>query len=206
MLCSGKWLWRFPIERESFGEESLLVNLGRYKVGGPLERRTRFWWDMWVGDSKLKDLFPLLFRIAANNSAIVADLWGRQEGGVRVQEGEDFWFGKLRRKGTFKVNSYYRSLKEDNSPLFPEKEVWGSYAPLRTRFFAWEAVWDKISTIDMLMRRGWSMANRCNLCKENEETANHILIHCVRQGILELIVFFVWGGVGAPGFREKFAS
>ena len=23
---------------------------------------------------------------------------------------------------------------------------------------------------------------------------------------MELIVFFVWGGVGAPGFREKFAS
>ncbi|RVW40733.1 putative ribonuclease H protein [Vitis vinifera] len=127
-------------------------------------RRTRFWWDMWVGDSKLKDLFPLLFRIAANSSAIVADLWGRQEGGgggwevhfrrpfqdweleevnrflgyisaVRVQEGEDFLVWKIERKGTFKVNSYYRSLKEDNSPLFPEKEVWDSYAPLRTRFF-----------------------------------------------------------------------
>ncbi|RVX16130.1 hypothetical protein CK203_014543 [Vitis vinifera] len=119
--------------------------------------QTRFWWDMWVGDSKLKDLFPLLFGIAANNSAIVADLWGRQEGGgggwevhfrrpfqdweleevnrflgyisaVRVQEGEDFLVWKIERKGTFKVNSYYRSLKEDNSPVFPEKEVWGSYA------------------------------------------------------------------------------
>ena len=22
------------------------------------------------------------------------------------------------------------------------------------------------------------MVNRCNLCKENEESANHILIHC----------------------------
>ena len=26
-------------------------------------RHTRFWWDIWVGDSKLKDFFPLLFRI-----------------------------------------------------------------------------------------------------------------------------------------------
>ena len=179
---------------------------------------------MWVGDSKLKDLFPLLFRIAANNSAIVADLWGRQEGGggcwevhfrrpfqdweleevnrflsyisaVRVQEGEDFLVWKIERKGTFKVNSYYRSLKEDNSPLFPVKEVWGSYAPLRTRFFAWEAVWGKISTIDMLMRRGWSMANRCNLCKENEETANHILIHCGKTRDLWNLLFSSFGVV-----------
>ncbi|WKA06598.1 hypothetical protein VitviT2T_024493 [Vitis vinifera] len=45
-------------------------------------RRTRFWWDYWVGDSKLKELFPLLFRIATHNSAIVADLWGTQGGGV----------------------------------------------------------------------------------------------------------------------------
>ena len=44
-------------------------------------RRTRFWWDIWVGDSQLKDLFLLLFRIATHNSAVVADLWGRQGGG-----------------------------------------------------------------------------------------------------------------------------
>ena len=91
---------------------------------------------------------------------------------------EDSLIWKIERKGKFSVKSYYRSLKVENKPLFPEKEVWGSRAPLRTRFFAWEAVWGKISTVDMLMRRGWSMVNRCNLCKENEESADHILIHC----------------------------
>ena len=34
-------------------------------------RSTRFWWDIWVGDSKLKDTFPQLFRMATNNSAVV---------------------------------------------------------------------------------------------------------------------------------------
>ncbi|RVX16746.1 hypothetical protein CK203_006242 [Vitis vinifera] len=74
----GKWLWRFSLERESFGGKSLLVNLERGKGVGPLER---FWWDYWAGESKLKDLFPLLFRIASHNSALVADLWGRQGDG-----------------------------------------------------------------------------------------------------------------------------
>ena len=118
----------------------------------------------WVGDSKLKELFPLLFRIATHNSAVVADLWGRQGGGgrdwevhfrrpfqdweleevnrflvhisaVKVQEEEDSLVWKIERKGKFSVKSYYRSLKVENNPLFPAKEVWGSCAPLRTRFF-----------------------------------------------------------------------
>ena len=108
-------------------------------------RSTRFWWDIWVGDSKLKDTFPQLFRMATNNSAAVADLWGRQGGGggvwevhfrrsfqdweleevsrflehisaVKVQEGEDFLVWKIERRGKFSVKSYYRSLKEDNNP------------------------------------------------------------------------------------------
>ena len=44
-------------------------------------RLVRFWWDIWVRDFKLKDLFPLLFRNATHNSAAMADLWGRQGGG-----------------------------------------------------------------------------------------------------------------------------
>ena len=59
---------------------------------------------------------------------------------IKVQKGEDSLFWKIERKGKFNVKSYYRSLKDENSPLFPAKEVWGSYAPFRIHFFAWEAV------------------------------------------------------------------
>ena len=45
-------------------------------------------------------------------------------------------------------------------------------------FLAWEAVWGKFLTVDMLMKRGWSMVNRCSLCKDNKESVDHILIHC----------------------------
>ena len=40
------------------------------------------------------------------------------------------------------------------------------------------------------------MVNRCNLCKENEESTNHILIHCGKA--LDFVAFFFWGGVGVP--------
>ena len=41
----------------------------------------------------------------------------------------------------YSVKSYYISLRAKNNLLFPAKEVWGSGAPLKTPFFAWEAVW-----------------------------------------------------------------
>ena len=70
----GMGLWK---EIRKGWEEFLLRTSIRIGNG----RRTRFWWDIWVGDSKLKDLFPLLFRIATHNSVVVADLWERQGGG-----------------------------------------------------------------------------------------------------------------------------
>ena len=33
-------------------------------------------------------------------------------------------------------------------------------------------------TIDQLKRRGRALANRCCLCEEDEETIDHMLIHC----------------------------
>ena len=50
------------------------------------------------------------------------------------------------------------------------------------------------------------MVNRCSLCKENEESANHILIHCGKTRGFGLCCFLLLGGVGVPGFSEKSAS
>ena len=127
-------------------------------------RHTRFWWDIWAGNSKLKDLFPTLFRIAAHKSTSMADLWGTQGGedgcwevhfrrsfqdwelekvtrflehisAIKVQEGEDSLAWKNDGRWKFNVKSYYKSLRAENSFLFPAKEIWGSYVPFRTRFF-----------------------------------------------------------------------
>ncbi|RVX00295.1 Transposon TX1 uncharacterized 149 kDa protein [Vitis vinifera] len=166
----GKWLWRFSLERESFWRK-VIVGDG----GGGWEVHFRRPFHDW----ELGEVSRFLIHISA----------------IKVQEGEDSLIWKIERKGKFSVKSYYRSLKVENSPLFPAKEVWGSHAPLRTRFFAWEAVWGKISTVDMLMRRGWSMVNRCVLCKENEESADHILIHCGKTRELWTMVLSSFGVV-----------
>ena len=77
---------------------------------------------------------------------------------LKVQEGEDSLAWKNDGRGKFSVKSYYKSLRAESNFLFPANEIWGLCAPLRSRFFAWEAIWGKILTVDMLMKRGWSMA------------------------------------------------
>ena len=37
------------------------------------------------------------------------------------------------------------------------------------------------------------MVNRCNLCKENEESANHILIHCIKTRELWTFLLALFG-------------
>ena len=133
----------------------------------------------------MKDLFLTLFKIAAHKTASMADLWGRQGGegkcwevhfrrsfqdwelkevthfleyisAVKVQELEDSLVWKNDGKGKFNVKSYYRSLRAENSFLFRAKEIWGLYTPLRTCFFAWEAVWGKFLTMDFVKTvRNW---------------------------------------------------
>ena len=48
------------------------------------------------------------------------------------------------------------------------------------------------------------MVNRCSLCKDSEESANHILIHCDRiKTTLDIVVNNCWFGLGVLGFSEK---
>ena len=159
----------------------------------------------------MKDLFLTLFRIAAHKTASMADLWGRQGGegrcwkvhfrrsfqdwelkevthfleyisAVKVQELEDSLVWKNDGKGKFNVKSYYRSLRAENSFLFPAKEIWGSYTPLRTRFFCLG------SSLGKIFNNG--------LCKDSEELADRVLIHCGKMrelGTLLLTSFeLVW--------------
>ena len=61
---------------------------------------------------------------------------------------------------------------------FPVEVVWNGWVPLKACFFAWEASSGKAQTLDQLQRRGWILANRCFLGHIEEESIDHILLHC----------------------------
>ena len=72
----------------------------------------------------------------------------------------------------------YKSLHPSPTIEFPYRSVWNLVVPPKLGFFAWEATWGKVLTLDQLKRRGMTFANRCFLCEEDKETIDHLLIHC----------------------------
>ena len=47
--------------------------------------------------------------------------------------------------------------------------------PTKVAFFAWEATWGKVLTLDRLQRRGWQFPNCCFLCGCAEESVKEVL-------------------------------
>ncbi|RVX20185.1 Transposon TX1 uncharacterized 149 kDa protein [Vitis vinifera] len=93
----------------------------------------------------------------------------------------------------FFVKSLYNTLDSGGAVPFPWRIIWSPCVPTKVGFFAWEASWGKVLTQDQLKRRGWILANRCFLCCDDEETINHILIHCPKARVLWNLVFSLFG-------------
>ncbi|RVW34291.1 hypothetical protein CK203_092982 [Vitis vinifera] len=97
------------------------------------------------------------------------------------------------RSGVFSVKSLYSTLEPGGSALFPYVGIWRACVPPKVAFFAWEASWGKILTLDQLQRRGYSLANRCFLCLAEAETVDHLLLHCVMTRALWNLLFSLFG-------------
>ena len=48
-------------------------------------------------------------------------------------------------------------------------------------------------TMDHLKRKGWTVANKCFLCHEEEELVDHILIHCDKTRVVWHLLFSLFG-------------
>ena len=51
-------------------------------------------------------------------------------------------------------------------------------APPRVTFFVWSAALGKILALDNLRKKNMVLINRCEMCKKDEETIDHLLLHC----------------------------
>jgi len=92
----------------------------------------------------------------------------------------------LNTKGCFAVRYFYlklldlsySSLETLNGGGFPYKLIWRSLAPVKVSFFVWEASHGKILTCDNLQKKGFTLVNRCFMCKGDSESMSHLLFHC----------------------------
>ena len=100
---------------------------------------------------------------------------------------------KENKNGTFSVKSFYSSLSRDIKTPFPARTIWTPWVPIRASFFGWEAAWSRLLTTDRLKRFDWSIPNRCFLCKNQEETIDHLLLFCEKTIMLWLLILSLFG-------------
>ena len=171
-----------------------------------------FWRDKWCGDLPLCDSFPSLFALPVSKEVWVKGVWNVSEGEgswspqftrhfndwevveveslllwlrrKRVNMDEDRVLWTQVKSGKFTVKFLYKALELDSLVYFPMKIIWNSRVQPKVSFFAWEASWGKVLTLDQIQKRGWALANRCYLCHINEESIDHLLIHCVKARAL----------------------
>ncbi|RVX14298.1 putative mitochondrial protein [Vitis vinifera] len=181
-----------------------------FKVGKGT--KIRFWKDPWCGEVELARRFPQLFNMAAQRSATVGELWDHNSDlgswnlrflrgfndwelnmvvellqilrSQRITMEEDLALWKGGKNGKFEVKEAYELLISHSTLLFPKKGIWVENVPSKLAFFAWEATWGRVLTLDRLQKRGWQLPNRCYLCGMDEENVNHLLIHCTMARVL----------------------
>jgi hypothetical protein len=58
------------------------------------------------------------------------------------------------------------------------KLIWKAWATPKAKHHAWLALQNRLLTADRLQRRGWENCGLSPLCKQTEETNNHLFVHC----------------------------
>jgi hypothetical protein len=180
-----------------------------------------FWEDVWCWETSLKDSFPRLFSITSLKEASIADNVERSNDGVQWNivftrlihdwevdvlasfysclylfkfrghlEDKLWWIPSS--KGFFEVSTFYRVLSPPGSISFPWKGIWRTKAPPRVTFFAWTAARSKILTIDNIRQGGMIVVNRW-LCESDEESMDHLLLHCGVAYALWNVIFSRFG-------------
>ncbi|KAJ9677832.1 hypothetical protein PVL29_022672 [Vitis rotundifolia] len=210
----GVGLWKEIMKEADWCWNNMVFKVGK-------GTKISFWKDTWCGEVGLARRFPNLFNVAAQKNATVGELWDQSAGqggwnlrfirrfndweltlvdellqilrSQRISLEEDLAVWKGGKNGKCEVKDAYGLVTSHSTPMFPKKGVWVENVPSKLAFFAWEATWGRVLTIDRLQKRGWQMPNRCYLCGSEEENVNHLLIQCTVAGGLWGMVLSLFG-------------
>lgn len=76
------------------------------------------------------------------------------------------------------MKSCYSFISKGREFLGLWKDVCNVGIPLKVQFFMRTTVSEKLSTMDMLRRKGFYLPNICLLCHHDAEPLSHLLLHC----------------------------
>jgi hypothetical protein len=195
------WKGLMNVKEEFFSRGTMVIGNGQ---------KTRFWEDIWLGDTPLKDQYPMLYNIVNHANVTVAQAlasnalnigfrrvltpykWDRwvdlvtRVMSVQRTDSEDTFRWKLTNSGSFTVKSMYLDLLNDHT-MYLKKYIWKIKVPLKIRIFMWFLHKGVILTKDNLIKRNWHGCTKCCFC-DQEETIQHLFISCPFARILWRII------------------
>ena len=184
-------------------------------------KRFHFWKDIWYGMEPLSEIFHNIYTMATTKDAYLEDLWdwSREKGGwnptfmksfndweindvlnllatihkVRLYpDRKDSLVWSLSKSGVFTVKSCYDKLMGGNVENFLKNLILNNCIPTKISFFAYEVWWGKILTIEQLEKRGRHLASGFPLCGKDEESLDHMLLHCPKVHSLWAFIFTIF--------------
>ncbi|XP_077249385.1 uncharacterized protein LOC143888882 [Tasmannia lanceolata] len=90
----------------------------------------------------------------------------------------DKWIWLPNSEGGFSVRSFFWRVCNGEGSSSRRARVWCSFIPPRIAVFSWTVTYRCINTRDRLKRRCLQMGSWCALCRNAEETLDHLRILC----------------------------
>ncbi|PVH31679.1 hypothetical protein PAHAL_9G208900 [Panicum hallii] len=165
--------------------------------------RASFWDSSWLDGRAPRDLAPSLYKLAWRKNRTVREelqdnnwtrgLWRMtttdemaelvplcgliQQVQLTDQPDEIWW--KWTPDGVYSAKSVYEAHFKSSYCTFNSRAIWRAKAEGKHRSFAWLLVQQKILTADKLIARNWPCDPVCPLCDQEQQTAEHLCLHCV---------------------------
>lgn len=174
--------------------------LTRFKIGN--RRSFSFWKDCWLPNQPLKDLYPQLYKLSANQNSSAANgifefqnlkpvrflftsrlteeitTLGRAFEFTALSEHADalewWWFMECK----FSTKRCYKVLQDGGIRPLISTIVWKIWIPKKAKLFVWLSANSKILTKANLLKRGWAGNGEFTLCGNDFETNDYLLLVC----------------------------
>ncbi|RVW12490.1 putative mitochondrial protein [Vitis vinifera] len=139
MGAVGVGVWK-----EIWKESEWCWNNMIFKVGKG--NTIRFWTDVWCSETALSIVFliSLLWRFKGTQRL--------RKCGIKIRTQSC----GVKEEGAFRVKEAYNLLVRSDDTGFPSRSIWVTRVPTKVCFFAWEATWGRVLTLDRLQRRGYN--------------------------------------------------
>nr|GEX04891.1 RNA-directed DNA polymerase, eukaryota [Tanacetum cinerariifolium] len=92
---------------------------------------TKFWKDLWIGDTLLCELFPRIYALETNKDALVAEKLHSVSAAV-------MWAWDLNGEGVFRVRDVRGCIDEFFLPKADTATRWVKYVPIKVNIFVWK--------------------------------------------------------------------